>query len=415
MSSLYNQVRQEIAAGGDPGGPSPKGGASGWITLAVLVGLVAWVAASNPWMLVFIAGLLVCVFLHELGHFVTARLTGMKVTQFFMGFGPRLWSRQRGELEYGLRALPLGAFVRIVGMNNLDDCPPEDEPRAYRSKSYPRRMLVITAGSLMHLVAAFLLFAGTYAVSGRFGETGDVTVVEVIDEVLGETTGAKLAGLRPGDVLVSVDGVRMRSEDDVFDLMRTRSPGEVATIVVRRDGAEFSRDVEFVDAGGDRAFLGIGPSSVDWVDLGPAGAIRWAATDIVDYAVESIRGVFVVLDPRNLVSNVVSEEADPMTRPTTIVGATQVGGFVGREDGLRSVLLLLAGVNVFFGIFNLFPCLPFDGGHAAIATYERIRSRKGRPYRADVGKMMGAATVVMVLMLAVFAVGLYLDLTQPFG
>jgi hypothetical protein len=111
--------------------------------LAVLVGLLAWVAASNPWMLVFIVGLLVCVFLHEMGHFATARLTGMKVTQFFMGFGPRLWSRQRGELEYGVRALPLGAFVRIVGMNNLDDCPPEDEPRAYRSKSYPRRMLVI--------------------------------------------------------------------------------------------------------------------------------------------------------------------------------------------------------------------------------------------------------------------------------
>ena len=79
------------------------------------------------------------------------------------------------------------------------------------------------------------------------------------------------------------------------------------------------------------------------------------------------------------------------------------------------MLLLLAGVNVFFGIFNLFPCLPFDGGHAAIATYERIRSRKGRPDRADVGKMMGAATVMMILMLAVFAVGLYLDLTQPFG
>ena len=415
MSNLYNQVRHEIAAGGDPGGPSPKSGASGWITLAVMLGLVAWAAASNPWMLLFVVGLLVCVFLHEMGHFVTARLTGMKVTQFFMGFGPRLWSRQRGELEYGVRALPLGAFVRIIGMNNLDDCPPEDEQHAYRSKSYPRRMLVITAGSLMHFVIALMLFAGTYAVSGRYGETGEVTVLEVVDEVLGTTTGAKAAGLQPGDVLVSLDGVELRSREDLTGAMGSRSPGDEVTIVVRRDGTEFSRSVELVNSGSDRAFLGVGPSSVDWVDVGPAGALRWAGVDLVDYAVDSVKGVFVVLDPRNLVSNVVSEEADPMTRPTTIVGASQVGGVIGAESGLGSVLLLLAGVNVFFGVFNLFPCLPFDGGHAAIATYERVRSRKGRPYQADVGKMMTAATVMMILMLTVFAVGLYLDLTQPFG
>jgi membrane-associated protease RseP (regulator of RpoE activity) len=260
-----------------------------------------------------------------------------------------------------------------------------------------------------------MLFAGTYAVSGRYGETGEVTVLEVVDEVLGTTTGAKAAGLQPGDVLVSLDGVELRSREDLTGAMGSRSPGDEVTIVVRRDGTEFSRSVELVNSGGDRAFLGVGPSSVDWVDVGPAGALRWAGVDLVDYAVDSVKGVFVVLDPRNLVSNVVSEEADPMTRPTTIVGASQVGGVIGAESGLGSVLLLLAGVNVFFGVFNLFPCLPFDGGHAAIATYERVRSRKGRPYQADVGKMMTAATVMMILMLTVFAVGLYLDLTQPFG
>ncbi|NBP51144.1 MAG: PDZ domain-containing protein, partial [Actinobacteria bacterium] len=310
MSNLYNKVRHEIAAGGDPGGPAPKGGSSAWIALAAMAGLVAWAAASNPWTLVFVAGLLVCVFLHEMGHYLTARLTGMKVTQFFMGFGPRIWSRQRGELEYGVRALPLGAFVRIVGMNNLDDCPPEDEPRAYRSKSYSRRMLVITAGSLMHLVVAFLLFAGTYATSGRYGETGEVTVLQVVDEVLGTATGAKLAGLQPGDVLVSIDGVPLRTQDELIGAVGSRSPGDEVTIVARRGGTEFSRTVELVDAGGGRAFLGIGPSSVDQVDLGPLGAIRWAGEDLVGYAFESVKGVFVVLDPRNLVSNVVSEEAD---------------------------------------------------------------------------------------------------------
>ena len=91
----------------------------------------------NLWMFVFAVGILISVFLHEAGHFVTARMTGMKATQFFLGFGPRLWSFHRGETEYGVRALPLGAFVRIIGMNNMDEVPPADEARTYRQKSYP--------------------------------------------------------------------------------------------------------------------------------------------------------------------------------------------------------------------------------------------------------------------------------------
>ncbi len=95
--------------------------------------------------------LVISIFLHELGHFVTARWTGMKVTQFFLGFGPRLWSFRRGETEYGVRALPLGAFVRIIGMNNLDEVEPADEARTYRQQSFPKRLLVISAGSIMHI------------------------------------------------------------------------------------------------------------------------------------------------------------------------------------------------------------------------------------------------------------------------
>ena len=122
-------------------------------------------------MFVFVVGILVSVFLHETGHFVTARLTGMKATQFFLGFGPRLWSFRRGETEYGVRALPLGAFVRIIGMNNMDEVPPEDEARTYRQQSYPRRMLVIIAGSLMHMLIAIVLLFTVYSHPGRVRRT----------------------------------------------------------------------------------------------------------------------------------------------------------------------------------------------------------------------------------------------------
>ncbi len=142
------------------------------------------------------------VFLHELGHFVTARLTGMKATQFFIGFGPRLWSFHRGETEYGVRLLPLGAFVRIIGMNNLDEVPPADEARTYRQKSYPRRMLVITAGSLMHLLIAIVLLFGVFATRGELVDRPGAQVGDIAAD-----SGAEAAGIEQGDIILSVGGV----------------------------------------------------------------------------------------------------------------------------------------------------------------------------------------------------------------
>jgi hypothetical protein len=174
VSSFYSRVRDElVGGGGDPTAATPSDNTSSENTpsvnkvplstsilgVGVIVALLAWLGSNNIWTLVFVIGLIISVFLHEVGHFVTARRTGMKVTQFYMGFGPRLLAWRRGEVEYGLRAFPIGAFVRIIGMNNLDETDPADEARTYRSKSFPKRLLVITAGSLMHLVIALVLFS----------------------------------------------------------------------------------------------------------------------------------------------------------------------------------------------------------------------------------------------------------------
>ncbi|MEY3353991.1 MAG: hypothetical protein RLZZ16_793, partial [Actinomycetota bacterium] len=147
MSDTYRRLRDNIVAGGDTA-EAPKDEPNRFTSISlglVIVGLLIWLAVSSPWSFVFVIGLIVSVFLHEVGHFVTARRTGMKVTQFFMGMGPRIWSTHRNGVEYGVRALPIGAYVRIVGMNNMDECDPADEPVAYRSKSYPRKLLVISA------------------------------------------------------------------------------------------------------------------------------------------------------------------------------------------------------------------------------------------------------------------------------
>ena len=413
MSSIYNKFRDEIVAGGDttdqPQRINDKRTSA--ISGAALLALFVWLGVTSPWTFVFVVGLLVSVFLHEMGHFVTARRSGMKVTQFFMGFGPRLWSTQRGEVEYGIRALPLGAFVRIVGMNNLDECDPADEPRAYRAQSYPKRMLVITAGSLMHGVIALVLFFGVYATSGRYTETGDVLVTSPP----AANSPAQQSGVVLGDVIREIDGIVVSSRDQFIDQIVSKKPGQTVTVIVDRSGERVSLNATLGNNPVDTsiAYFGVASWSLDYVRVNPVKAIGYASQDLVVTAGRSVAGVFVVLNPVNIVNSVIDDKADPATRPGTVVGASQLGGEIGRQDGLKGVLLLLASVNIFVGVFNLFPLLPFDGGHAAIATYERFRSRRGKTYRADVGKMVPVATMVVGLLALLLIVGLYLDLTQP--
>lgn len=414
MSNFYQRFRNEIAAGGaveeKPSEESPRQRVvSGLVVLALL----AYLAVRSPWTFVFVVGLLVSVFLHEIGHFITARRTGMKVTQFFMGFGPRIWSTQRGEVEYGIRALPLGAFVRIIGMNNLDDVDEVDEPRTYRSKSYPRRLLVITAGSLVHILIALTIFTGVYSTWGREQETGRVTVNFMVD---GDTT-AHAAGMQEGDVIESIGGVRVSNRDELVATIGTFTPGDDVTIVYQRGDQVFSPTVKMRSVSGQSnfPFLGVATSSRDYVQLAPQAAIGRSVTDMFTGTVDSARGILTALNPVNSVRHLTNTDTSLETRPTTIVGASQVGGAVGRSDGLKGVLLLLASLNVFVGVFNMLPLLPFDGGHAAIATYERLRSRAGRQYRADISKMVPVATLVVGLLGFLLLAGLYLDITKPLG
>lgn len=412
MSDFYQKFRSEIAAGGAVG-ESNEPTMSGRLTGVVMVLLLGWLAVANTWAFVFAMGLIVSVFLHEVGHFTTAKWTGMKSTQFFMGFGPRVWSRRRGEVEYGVRALPVGAFVRIIGMNDLDEVDPEDEARAYRSKSYPRKMLVITAGSIMHMIIAFALFAGVYMTAGREQNTGRSTVREI---VTGESA-AWSAGLRLGDEIVSIDGVEVGTYESLVDAVTMHRPGDSVEIVYRRGDDTRSTDavLQAHPNGSGRAYLGV--AADDWENerLGPLSAVSGAVAEIGRTAVSSVRGVVVALNPVNSLRHLTNADEPIDTRPTTIVGVTQVSGDIGNSDGLSGVLVLLALVNVFVGVFNLFPLLPFDGGHAAIATYERIRSRRGRRYTADVSKMVPVATAVVGLLVVLLMTGLYLDITRPLG
>ena len=401
------------------------GGWKGFLSMAAIAGLFVWLGFVNIWMFVFVVGVVISIFLHELGHYLTAKWTGMKVTQFFLFFGPRLWSVRRGETEYGVRALPLGAFVRIIGMNRMDDVEPGDEARSYRQQSFPKRLLVISAGSIMHILIAIVLLFGVYSTQGEITSQDEPRVIVGAAAI---ELPAWAAGIRDDDEIVSVEGIPVTTSVQLGETVRTFEPGDTVDLVVIRDGDTLTipvglganTSVPEVDPLFGTALLGVRSFSPPlYQQHGIVGSASNAVTDIFPVAWESTKGIVKVLNPVNLVNQVTdSENADPAARPTTLYGITTVSDDVGDAGGLAGVLYLLAILNVFVGIFNMAPLLPLDGGHALIAVYERIQEKRrkmaGR-YFADVERLMPFAMGVIVVLVMLMFTGLYLDITDPIG
>ena len=415
----HGRLASEVMAGGsvvEKGDDELVGGWRGALGILAVVGLIGSLALFSIWWFVFAVGLLIAIFLHEVGHFVTARWTGMKATQFFVGFGPRLWSFRRGETEYGIRAIPAGAFVRIIGMNSMDEVDPEDEGRTYRSKSYPRRMLVITAGSLMHMLIAVVLLFGVYAIDGELEQRSGAEVAQVV-----AGTPAMEAGLLEGDVVLSIDGEVVDDSSALGRIVQSNEPADVVMFEVLRDGELIIIPVG-LGANTDensplfgKPYVGVASRGYyETIEHSVPAAAANAVTDIIPVSWEMTQGAVKVLNPVNIFTHLAGTNDDLETRPTTLVGVTAISDDVGEAEGIVGIMYLFAVLNVFVGVFNMFPLLPLDGGHAAIATYERIREgRSGQRYYADVAKLMPFAMAVMVLLLGLFTAGLYLDTFNP--
>ncbi|MDJ0768599.1 MAG: site-2 protease family protein [Ilumatobacter sp.] len=417
----HGRFTSEVMAGGavvEKADDELVGGWRGAFGVLGVVALIALLGLFSLWWLVFVIGVLIAIFLHELGHFSTARWTGMKATQFFIGFGPRVWSFRRGETEYGIRALPLGAFVRIIGMNSMDEVAPEDEGRTYRSKSFPKRLLVISAGSIMHMLLAIVLLFTVYVADGEVVQRdgAEIGIVE-------QTGPAFVAGIQPDDVVLSIDGEAVESSVDLGRIVQSNEPQEVLTFEVLRDGREIFVPVA-LGANTDeesplfgKPYIGVSSGTYyETIEHSTGAAAVNAVTDIFPTSWEMTKGAVKVLNPVNIFTHLAGTNEDLETRPTTLVGVTGLSDDVGESQGLIGILFLLAVLNVFIGVFNMFPLLPLDGGHAAIATYERLREGRSRQrYYADVAKMMPFAMAVMTVLLFLFMSGLYLDITDPVG
>ncbi|MDQ3145997.1 MAG: site-2 protease family protein [Actinomycetota bacterium] len=413
--------------------PEEVGQGTGWWRLAVVVAATAavglWASLST---LAVILAIVFMIFMHELGHYLTAKAAGMKVTEFFIGFGPKLWSFRRGETEYGLKAIPAGAYVRIIGMSNLEEVDPSEEHRTYRQQPYWRRMSVAVAGSTMHFLMALVLIFIVLVGFGIPDEDSDRWTVGT----LYETSPAAEAGLEPGDRLVAVDGRRFENFTALSRYLRER-PGEEVSLGVERGGEELALSADLAREnpdGEEVGFLGITPS-LDRITRGPvSGAVEsvrftgetmWLSVKGLGafFSPSGISGYFDTLTSAGATdgggdgggagaSARASDGAGDEGRVISIYGAVRMAS-AAAETSIGDVLGLLFVINVFIGVFNLVPLLPLDGGHVIIATYERIRSRKGRPYHADVAKLLPLTYAVVVVLILVGVTSLYLDITDP--
>ena len=406
------------------------------IRLVLLVGaVVSFGLIGGLSGLVVVSSFVVMLVIHELGHFVVARLSGMQVTEFFIGFGPRLWSVRRGETTYGVKAIPAGAYVRITGMSSLDVVDPAVEHRTYRQQSYPKRMAVALAGSATHFAVALALLFFVYMAVGRPDPTR-----WVVGEVVSGSAAASI-DVRVGDRIVSVAGVETPGFED-FGVVVRGLPGREVVVVLERDGDTSTRTMTVGERlridGTVAGFFGVG-SDRPMETLGPVGAGVEASVRFVDLVGMSVDGLVGFFTPDGLVSFVTGGDepsvrpepalsvgaggggsgqvADPGVDPAdedrllSIYGAARLGSAM-LDDGWSTYLWFLILVNVFIGVFNLVPLLPLDGGHVAIATYERIRSVGGRRHMADAAKLIPLTWAVVTLLVAVAGVALYRDIVD---
>jgi membrane-associated protease RseP (regulator of RpoE activity) len=435
---MTDTERRPAPPGGPPSAPDPPAYETGGLRLAVLIAAVALAGLAFGWpVLVVILGIVVMIFLHELGHYLTAKWAGMKVTEFFIGFGPKIWSFRRGETEYGLKVLPAGAYVRIIGMNNLDEVDPVDEPRTYREKSFPKRLLVVSAGSLMHFAQAFVLLVVLLGVVGFPGRSianpPDRAPAWEINQVL-SGSAAEDAGLRKDDLIVAVNGQPVSHYDELSDALAQAEVGEDVQLTIERDGAEQTVDARLrprpEEEGGETGspFLGVGTSkhfSDEPIGLGTA--IVRAPGEMVRFTGQTFGAMAGFFSPRGIsdFANDVGEANNSDSgsgsgsgssadddRLISIIGVVQLGSQDVENRG-AFLLALFFSLNMFIGIFNMLPLLPLDGGHAAIAVYERIRSRPGRAYHADFAKLLPLTYAVVMGLVVLGVTAMYLDIVDP--
>jgi len=425
---------------------------------------------------IFAIGLLLSIALHELGHLAPAKKFGVKVPQYMVGFGPTLWSRIKGETEYGIKAIPLGGYIRMIGMfppnpkgvqdrehlgrmglmiesareEVLAEIAPEDEPRTFYRLSVPKKLTVMFGGPFMNLVIATILFTISLSVIGRPAVT--TTVSEVVACVPtsanpngiastsgtcegGASTPATEIGLAAGDKLLTVNGLEISTWEDLGTALSDQAGNVVDVTYLTSSGETVTKNVEvaalespvFSDTGeatGEfttRGFLGVSPG-FDLVQSPVSdvpGFMATVTTSSIAALFEFPARVF------GLAGDLFTETPRDPEGPVSVIGIGRISGQIASTEEVPTIykagdlITLLASVNLFLFVFNMVPVLPLDGGHIAGALYEGARRqiarlrRKPLPGPVDTAKMLPVAYAMSIVLLAMSAIVILADIIKP--
>lgn len=358
--------------------------------------------------LLFVVVVLLVIVIHEAGHFFAAKAFGIKVEEFFLGFGPRLWSFRRGETEYGIKAIPAGGYVRIAGMNPFQEPSPEDLPRTFGAKPAWQRAIVLAAGSFTHFVLAFLLLAIFFGAIG----IPRATVDDV--QLLLDGRRVPAAGvLHEGDEVLEVNG-RAVTWEEFIDVTRA-SAGEPLAVLVLRGGREITVRATPVlaEVDGQRVGrLGISVGLGSRLRYGVLGGVAKGGAYLGRMVGETFGALGKIFSPSGigrLFRQVAGQEERDATRdPASILGAARLSGQVVQEGLFDFLLFLFASFNVFLGIMNLLPLPPLDGGHLAVLAVEQVTRRKIDPRR-----LVPLTAVIAGFLILFFVSLLFLDIVRP--
>ena len=387
----------------------------------------------------FIVALLFSVMVHEAGHFLTARRFDMKVTEFFLGFGKRIWSFTRGETEFGIKAIPAGGYCRIVGMSVNEEMEESDRGRAFYLASAPKRLIVLGAGSFLHFVLGFLILVlllagvGTTAISNKVGE--------VVPCIISNSTGAAdakcapdappspamAAGLMVGDEITAINGAPIKDWSTAVKKIRN-SPNQELSLTIKRGSSTLTVPItpgtRILD-GKKIGIIGVSNTLENrklsiYRAVTNSGTLTW---DLTKSSVTSLISLPTKIPA--LFRQTFFHETRDATGLVGVVGVARVSAQTASDPKLASrekiatFLLIIASLNIFVGLFNLLPLLPLDGGHMAIAVIDGLRRARARrkgspaPPEIDVERLMPLTMAVFAILAVLSLLLLAADIFNP--
>ena len=370
--------------------------------------------------LAFVVALLLSVMVHEFGHYITARKFNMKVTEFFLGFGKRIWSFRKGETEYGIKAIPAGEYCKISGMTPDEVMEPGEESRAFYIARSSKKLIVLGAGSFLHfvlgIVLLFTLLAGV----------GVNSLTSVVKEVVPDSS-AVVAGFQQGDEIQSINGEEVTDWGRGVELIRASNGGELSFTVIR-DGQslDLRATPRLTDVGGEQRYvLGI-INEVGKKRFGILKAGRESLSITGSMTVQSVKSLALLPAkiPELWGQTFGGEERDVdglvgVVGVARVSGQTLASGDQNWSQRIGTFLLIIASLNIFVGVFNLLPILPLDGGHMAVAIADELRAfiarLRGRPRPApiNVQVLTPITAVVVIILIALTLLLLVADIINP--